>query len=221
MIADYISHALPPSFYLPGVVIDFDQSVKMSDAALHHGCDIDMEDEESVCCKPWPWRANALFKMVDWWPVRESQMPLPGRAISYLLRVGYDREKKNSKGLTPLLHVATGYLPQVVHCIRAFIREGADIHATDKSGRGALHCALGAPHCFTDWKTLRLTSYVLNDVLSYFYVPHRVFCTEMTEYEEDYEDESLDPDPLTQTGMVDRPIRRGKVCLGKCIKGRV
>ena len=72
-----------------------------------------------------------------------------------------------------------------------------------------------------DRKTLRLTSYILNDVLSYYYVPHRVFRTENTVYEEDYKDESLDMDPLLQIGLLDRPIPRGKVCLGKCVKARL
>ncbi len=217
--ADYMAHALPPSFYLPGVVRDFDQCVQMMDAALRHGCEIDMEDDDSIHCEPH--KANALFEMVDWWPVGEAQISTPGRAINYLLRVGYDKEKRNSQSLTPLLHAATGYLPQVIQCIREFIRGGADIHATDTSGRGALHCALGAPHCFTDWKTLRLTSYATNDVLNYFYVPYRVFRIEDTVYEGDYEDGGLDLEPLTQGEPTERPPRRGKVCLGECTKARV
>ena len=141
----------------------------MTDAALRHGLQINMEDKDSNCCKPQS--ANALFEMVDWWPVGEPQISISGRAINYLLTVGYDREKRNSEGLIPLLHAATGSLPQVIQCIQAFIRGGARVDTTDKSGRGALHCALGAPHCFTGRRTLRLTSYALKDVLNYFYVP--------------------------------------------------
>lgn len=190
----------------------------MTDAALRHGCELDVDDEDSMCCKPQT--ANALFEMVEWWPVGEPQFSFPEKAINYLLKIGYDREKRNPEGLTPLLHAATSYLPQVIQCIRTFIREGANIHTTDTSGRGALHCALGAPRCFTDWKTLRLTSYILSDVLSYYYVPHRVFRTENTVYEKDYKDEGLDMDSLTKSGLSERPVRRGKVCLGKCAKAR-
>ena len=46
---------------------------------------------------------------------------------------------------------------------------------------------------------------------------HRVFRTENTVCEGDYEDEGLDMDALTQIGPVEGSIRRGKVCLGKCI----
>lgn len=103
---------MPQSFYLPGVSRDFDQCVKMTDAALRHGCEIDVDDEDSMCCNART--ANAVFEMVEWWPVGEPQSSISGQAIKYLLKIGYDREKRNLEGLTPLLHAATGYLPQVI-----------------------------------------------------------------------------------------------------------
>ena len=42
---------------------------EMSDDALCHACEIDMDDEESMCCRPQT--ANELFEMVNRLPVEE------------------------------------------------------------------------------------------------------------------------------------------------------
>ena len=212
--ADYNSRMLPASYYLPNVVRDFDQVVSMTDAALQHGCDI--EDAPSYM----PQMANALFEIVRWCPLNEPHLSVPEQAINYLLNVGYDLERRNFEGLTPLLHAANNYQPQVIQCLNTYVKRGADVSAIDASGRGALHLALAAPHCFDDWKTLRLMDCITSNVLSYYYVPMSVLDTEHDGYASDYEDISLDSEPL-EHNMAARSIRRGKVCLGKCQSSRL
>ena len=212
--ADYNSRRLPASYYLTDIVRDFDQLVSMTDAALDHGCDI--EDATSYM----PQMANALFEIVRWCPLNEPHLSVPEKAINYLLKVGYDLERRNLQGLTPLLHAANNYQPQVIQCLNTYIKRGADVSAIDASGRGALHVALAAPHCFDDWKSLRLMDCITFDVLTYYYVPMWLLDTEHVGYVRDYEDIGLDSEPL-EHNIVERPIHRGKVCLGNCQSSRL
>ncbi|CAD6593156.1 MAG: hypothetical protein ASARMPREDX12_006868 [Alectoria sarmentosa] len=213
--ADYNSQMLPASYYLPNVVRDFDQVASMTDAALRYGCDI--EDVTGWT----PRVANALFEIVRWCSLKEPHLSVPEKAIKYLVKVGYDLERRNHEGLTPLLDAATNYPPQVIQCLNTYIKIGADINAVDASGRGALHGALAVPHCFEHWNTLRLKNKIMFDILSYYYVPMCVFDTEDDEFAGDYEDVGLDPKPLEQKLLAERSIRRGKVCLGKCQSSRM
>ncbi len=213
--ASYNSRILPASYYLPNVVMDFDQVVSMTDAALRYGCDI--EDAAGYV----PGVANALFEIVRWCPLKEPHLSVPEKAINYLVKVGYDLEKRNSRGLTPLLHAASSYQPQVIQCLNTYIKRGAHINAIDTLGRGALHRALAVPHCFDGWKTLRLTNNILSDIMSYYYVPMCVLDTESVGYATDYEDVGLDSKPLEYKFLAERPILRGKVCLGKCRSSRL
>lgn len=208
--AGFNSQRLPASCYLPGAVVDFDQLVSMTDAALSYGCDI--EDTAGYM----PGVANALFEIVRWCPLKEPHLAVPEKAINYLVKVGYDLEKRNSEGLTPLLHAASSYRPQIIQCLRTYINRGADINAVDVSGRGALHRALAVPHCFDNWQNLRLTDKILFDFLSYYYVPMFIYDTEQVGYATDYDDIGLDPKPLENELLAEGLIRRGKVCLGKC-----
>lgn len=160
---------LPASYYLPNLVRDFDQVVSMTDAALRYGCDI--EDATSYM----PQVAKALFEIVRWCPLKEPHPLVPEKAINYLVKVGCDLERRNSEGLTPLLDAATRYQPKVIQCLNTYVKRGADINAIDVLGRGALHGALAVPQYFDHWKTLRLTGYIMFDILSYYYVPMCVF----------------------------------------------
>ena len=190
--------------------MDFDQVVSMTDAALRYGCDI----EASIGYMPE--MANALFEIAKWSSLREPHLSAPEQAINYLVKIGYDLERQNAEGLTPFLHAAGSYQPQVIQCLVTYIRRGANVNATDALGRGALHCALAVPQCFNNWRTLRLTNYILFDILSYYYVPMCVYDTEFVGYAKDYDDIRLDSKPLQNSALAEGPIRRGKVCLGKC-----
>lgn len=190
--------------------MDFDQLVGMTDAALRHGCDL----EDSVTYMPEI--ANALFEIVKWSSLREPHLSAPEKAINYLIKIGYDLERRNTEGLTPFLYAAGSYQPQAIQCLQTFIRRGADVNVTDTLGRGALHLALTVPQCFDGWKSLRLTNRILFDISSYYYVPMCVYDTEYMGYAKDYDDEGFDPKPLHCSFLSEAPIRRGKVCLGNC-----
>ncbi len=213
--ASYNSRVLPASCYLPNVVMDFDQVVSMTDAALRYGCDI--EDAAGYM----PEVANALFEIVRWCPLKEPHLSVPEKANNYLVKIGYDLENRNSRGLMPLLHAASSYQPQVIQCLNTYTKRRADINAVDTLGRGALHRALAVPHCFDSWKTLRLTDYILSDIMSYYYVPMCVLDTESVGYATDYEDTGLDSKPLECKLLAERPIPRGKVYLGNCQGSRL
>ena len=122
-----------------------------------------------------PQVAKALFEIVRWCPLKEPHPLVPEKAINYLVKVGCDLERRNSEGLTPLLDAATRYQPKVIQCLNTYVKRGADINAIDVLGRGALHGALAVPQYFDHWKTLRLTGYIMFDILSYYYVPMCVF----------------------------------------------
>ena len=187
----------------------------MTNAAVRSGCDI--EDATGYM----PEVANALFEIVRWCPLNEPHLTVPEKAITYLVQVGYDLERRNSEGLTPLLHAASSYRPQVVQCLNAYLKMQADINAVDSLGRGPLHCALAVPSCFDHWKSLRLTDYILFDIMNYHWVPACVYDTEHVGYASDFEDVGFDPKPLEHRHSAERPVRRGRVCLGLCQSSRL
>ena len=187
----------------------------MTNAAVRSGCDI--EDANGYM----PEVANALFEIVRWSPLNKPHLAVPGKAITYLVEVGYDLERRNSEGMTPLLHAASSYQPQVVQCLNAYLKMKADINAVDSLGRGPLHCALAVPSCFDHWKSLRLTNYILFDIMNYHWVPACVYDTEHVGYASDFEDAGFDPKPLEHRHSAERPILRGRVCLGRCQSSRL
>ena len=213
--ASYNSRELPESYLLPSVVWDFDQLVSMTNAAIRSGCDI----EDATCYMPEV--ANALFEIVRWCPLNEPHLEVPRKAITYLTEVGYDLERRNSEGFTPLLHAARCYQPQVVQCLNAYLKMKADINAVDSLGRGPLHCALTVPCCFDHWKSLRLTNYILFDIMNYYWVPRCVYDTEHIGYTSDFEYVGLDPNSLEHPHLAESPVRRGRVCLGRCRSSRL
>lgn len=155
----------------------------MTDAVHRKGCD------SGASLSYNPKKANALFEMAEWWPLPDPHRSAPENAINYLISNAYEVEEQNSAGLTPLVHAATTYKPQVIRCLNTFIRKGADVHAVDLEGRNALHCALAVPHIFDAWNPLRLVSFADHKVLNHYYVPAYVYHTQSTAYAEDYEED--------------------------------
>ena len=213
--ASYNSRILRAPYLLPSVVWDFDQLVNMTNAAMRYGCDI--EDATGYTHEV----SNALFEIVKWCPLNEPHLAVPAKAIIYLVTVGYDLERRNFGGLTPLLHAASSYQPQVLQCLNAYLKLKADINAVDSLGRSPLHCALAVPSCFDHWKTLRLTNYITFDIMNYHWVPACVYDTEHVGYASDFEDVGFDPKPLERRNLVEAPVRRGRVCLGRCQSSRL
>ena len=187
----------------------------MTNAAIRSGCDI--EDATGYM----PEVASALFEIVRWCPLNEPHLAVPEKAIAFLVKLGYDLERRNSEGLTPLLHAASSHQPQVVQCLKAYLKMKADINAVDSLGHGPLHCALAVPSCFNHWKSLRLTSYILFDIMNYYWVPACVYDTEHVGYASDFEDVGFDPNPLEHRYPAERSVFRGKVCLGQCQSSRL
>ena len=109
-------------------------------------------------------------------------------ALEYLSNIGYELEKKNHRGQTPLLWTASSYQPQVIKCLRTFIRKGANLYAVDSSGRGVVHSALAAPHMFDSWRTLTITIHNV-DVTKMYGLPHLIYRTGSTAHADDYRDQ--------------------------------
>ena len=193
--ADYHSQSLPPYYYKSGAGAkrDFDQCMRMIRAALAKGCDIDASVSYDASV------ANALFEIEAWWSLSKMHRSVPEEAIEFLVGLGYDLEARNSAGCTPLLHTATSQKPQVVTCLRMLIRKGADVHVSDSSGRGALHCTLAAPHHFDGWKTLRLTIFPQHSLQNHLFIPAYVYHTQSVNFGPDYsqrQDDAVEDDEL-------------------------
>ena len=145
---DYISHVANRSFAFIKPLEDFDQCVQMTHAALNRGCDI----EDAVSYNAY--RANALFEVNESFSI-DSVATM--RALEFLIGIGYDLEKQDDvEGLTPLLHAVMAYRPQAINCIKTYIERGANVHAKNLKGQGALHCALIGPHSLHEWRGIRL-----------------------------------------------------------------
>ena len=126
-------------------IVDFDQCVRMTEAAISHGCDI----EDSACYNTF--RANALFDVLHCMSF-DSLTSI--KTLEYLLKIGYELEKRNTRGCTPLLEAAMSLRPQAINCLIVFIQHGANIQAIGPEGRNALHCALLGPQLLADWKEM-------------------------------------------------------------------
>lgn len=184
----FVSYRGYPSEY----VRDFDQCVSMTNAALEYGCDI----YDTVSYNPSI--ANALFKTFD-----DICRP-PGReeALKYLLQIGYDMEQRAESGETLLLHAVTAMRPANIERLKFLIEKGANIHAIDAEGRGALHCAFLVPH-YRRWDGENsywegAPRYMFDEVnwdLEYIEI---LFDFDDERYAEDYEDLRYDLDPLTR-----------------------
>ena len=162
----------------------------MTEVVLAYGCDI--EDTVGFSAQ-----ANTLFELCYHWPIDQAHTSTLDRALEYLINVGYEVEKKNHRGQTPLLWTASSYQPQVIKCLRAFMRKGADLKAVDSAGRGVVHSALAAPHNFDSWRTLTIITHGVH-VTELYGLPQFVYCTEITAHAEDYSDQVLESNPFSE-----------------------
>lgn len=168
----------------------------MTEVVLSHGFDIDNTIcyDESI--------ANALYEitMAEYLPPSA-----PERALECLINAGYDKEKQNPKGQTPLLHAANSYAPQVIKCLKVFIRKGVNVHAVDTAGRGALHSALAAPTMFENW-SFNIDAGIDEQSITYpddfYWSSSLLYCVEDEMHAEDYIEESLDTVMSTQHSAV-------------------
>ena len=175
---DYISHAPNSPFASIKPLATFDQCVQMTHAALSRGCDI--EDAVSYNAH----RANALFEVNESFSTNSVATM---RALEFLIGIGYDLEKQDSvEGLTPLLHAVVAFKPQAINCIKTYIERGANIHAKNLRGQGALHCALKGPHSLREWKGIHLEFRVEGDSFDDEWYLRGVYHTDEDDPAEDY-----------------------------------
>ena len=163
----------------------------MTQVVLAHGCDI--EDTIGFSAQ-----ANVLFELCYHWPIDQAPISTLDRAVEYLINIGYEVEKKNHRGQTPLLWTASSYQPQVIKCLRAFMRnKRADLNAVDSAGRGVIHSALAVPHIFDGWRNLMITTHGVH-VTDLYGLPHLIYRTESTAYAGDYSDQVLESNPFAE-----------------------
>ena len=114
----------------------------MTELELNHGFDM----KNTICYDESI--AGPLYEitMAEYLPPSAAE-----KALEFLIDAGYDKEKRNSIGQTPLLHSANSCAPQVIKYLKVFIRKGANVHAVDSTGRGALHSALASPNLVKNW----------------------------------------------------------------------
>lgn len=128
---------------LPDLFRSIDQCIRMSDAALRYGCDI---DNSVVFNRRLPSPLFFLFYYNSAIPPQDLET-----AFRYLCNVGYDIEGRDSEGATLFLVQATKLFPSVISRLRFLMEEGADLRAVDTHNRGALYYALGPPHRCGAW----------------------------------------------------------------------
>ena len=161
---------------------DFDQCVSMSAMVLNYGCEI----EDST-----PWNvsiASPLFSL-PCYMLSKAPCSTTGKVLEYLINAGYDLEQQNHKGQTPLLYAARQQKSHILKCLRTFIRKGANCHAADPAGRGALHCAL-KPKKFTRALMPQFSHDEKLFLLSW------LLKMENDTHVEDYNDDGFDSEPL-------------------------
>ena len=175
---------------LPDHFRNIDQCMRMSDAALRYGCDI---DNSVVFNRRLP---SPLF----WLFVYASEMPSQDleTAFRYLCNVGYDMEGRDFVGATLFLAQAGSLSPSVISKLKLLIEKGADLRAVDSENRGALHFAFEAPHRWGAWDS-SCTDCCDHSIHFNSDHEHYAWChfnTESEEYAEDYDDDDLTPAPF-------------------------
>ena len=128
---------------LPDHFRNIDQCMRMSDAALRYGCDI---DNSVVFNRRLPSPLFWLYVYVYDVPSQDLET-----AFRYLCDVGYDMEGRDFVGATLFLALARSLSPSVISKLRLLIEKGADLRAVDSGNRGALHFAFEPPHRWGAW----------------------------------------------------------------------
>ena len=171
---------------LPDVFRSIDQCMRMSDAALRYGCDID----NSIVFNPK--LPSPLFLLFDY----NRRIPPQDleTAFRYLYNIGYDIEEKNSYGETLLLFAATQLRPSVVSILRLVMEKGADLHTVGLDNRGALHLAFAAPRRWGAWDS-SCTSACDHADVDHVQWAQEILETESKNYAGDYCDHGLTPAP--------------------------
>lgn len=148
-----MSHAKSSSATTVPLIGDLNQCIRITNAVPDRGHDM----EESVCYNSD--RANVLFEMNEILLLSELKSQAAGEILNFLINKGYDIEKRNYMGLTPLLHAVRSYKPQSLNCLKTFIRRGANIHARNEREQGAMHIALAHAHRLWEWESMRYRDY--------------------------------------------------------------
>ena len=167
------------------IIRSIDQCMRMSDAALRYGCDID----NSVAFNSrFP---SPLFFLIVYADIPPQKMET---ALRYLCNIGYDLEERNCEEATLLLFEASQLCPSVISILGFLIEKGADLGAVDTHNFGALHYALMAPDVWGAWDSS------CTDNCNHFDTDHEDSAyfelrTESEAYAEDYCDDGLTPVP--------------------------
>ena len=174
---------------LPDLFRSVDQCIRMSDAALRYGCDI---DSSIAFNRHLPSALVFLFCYDSEIPSQDLET-----AFQYLCNVGYDIEGRDFSGATLLLIQATEIFRSVVSMLKFLIEKGADLHAVDSENCGALHLAFEVPEGWGAWNSSCTGgcnhSYYIFD---HEFYARNYFNTESEEYAEDYDDDDLTPAPF-------------------------
>jgi len=107
----------------------------MTDVALQHGCDVGGSILEY-------WKLpNPLFQLLKFSPdgYRDTSDPA---LLEHLVAIGYEIEDQDHLGQTVLLYAANLCRRRCLAFLEKLISLGANIHAIDEEGCGALHQAL-------------------------------------------------------------------------------
>ena len=174
------------STFLPDVFRSIDQCIRMSDAALRYGCDI---DNSIVFNRLLPSPLFFLFYYDSEIPSQDLET-----AFRYLCNVGYDTEGRDLRGATLFLIQATNLFPSVISMLRLLIEKGADLRAVDSENRGALHFAFEVPEGWDAWDS-SCTGDCAHANSDHIGWAHQVFGTESKDYAGDYCDHGLTPAP--------------------------
>jgi len=85
----------------------------MTDAVLTQGY-----DTENLVC----YNENMVDTLFDVIHCMSCDFEVTKRALEYLLKLGYDIEKRDDEGSTPLLEAVLSFRPHAIRFLKAFIR---------------------------------------------------------------------------------------------------
>ena len=118
-----------------GGIVKFDERVAMTQLALDNDCNIYDADKDFQSSGP-------LFRIVDNHCINDLNPSRLRDIIQYLTSIGFDLEKSNKFGQTPLHYAASECSPATAIYLRLLIERGARLDAKDDLGLGLLHTVL-------------------------------------------------------------------------------